>query len=233
MKIPFTVEQFFGVFYDYNIAVWSAQVFLVALAVIALVLLVAPQTWAGVAVSRSLVFLWARMALTRHLAFFSSITRWPTSLQESHSQAPVFLLQGVLRRWLEFTLRAATRTPVGFGLIFLALVLHHARANALLDNILLASARAQCLRSDAAIGKYMQRMPLELIRAPTRLVSARDEGYGTYASAQYTPSQISKSKFVGFDHGGPTWVGRDDEIRAEIFKLLAQPTARQPGTSGK
>ena len=73
MKTPFTVEQFFGVFRDYNIAVWPAQVFLVALAVIVLVLVVAPQRWPGVAVSSSLVFLWARMALAYHLAFFSSI----------------------------------------------------------------------------------------------------------------------------------------------------------------
>ena len=73
MKTPFTVEQFFGVFRDYNIAVWPAQVFSVALAVIVLVLVVAPQRWSGVAVPSSLVFLWARMALAYHLAFFSSI----------------------------------------------------------------------------------------------------------------------------------------------------------------
>ena len=57
MKTPFTVEQFFCVVRDYSIAVWPAQVFLVALAVIALVLVVAPQGWPGVAVSSSLVFL--------------------------------------------------------------------------------------------------------------------------------------------------------------------------------
>ena len=55
MKIPFTVEQFFSVFLDYNFAVWPAQVFSVALAVMALVLVVAPQGWSGVAVSSSLV----------------------------------------------------------------------------------------------------------------------------------------------------------------------------------
>ncbi len=32
MQLPFTVEQFFGVFQAYNSAVWPAQVFLLALA---------------------------------------------------------------------------------------------------------------------------------------------------------------------------------------------------------
>ncbi len=35
MQIPFTVEQFFGVFRQYNISVWPVQVFLVALAMAA------------------------------------------------------------------------------------------------------------------------------------------------------------------------------------------------------
>ena len=77
------------------------------------------------------------------------------------------------------------------------------------------------------------------------VVSARDDGYGTYASAQYMASQIKGAKFLGFDHGGHTWVGHDDEVRAEILKLLtdqavpadakpdngAPPAKRQPGAS--
>jgi len=99
-----------------------------------------------------------------------------------------------------------------------------ARVNAMLDNILPVSARAQGLRSDTAIGKNMQRMPLELIRAPTLLISMRDDGYGTYASAQYTASQIEGAKFVGFEQGGHVWVGHDAAVQAEIVKLLtAQP----------
>ena len=108
-----------------------------------------------------------------------------------------------------------------------------ARVNNMLDRILPVSARAAGLRSDSVLGKTLGRYALESIRAPTLLVSARDDGYDTYASAQYTASQITGSKFIGFDHGGHVWVGHDDEVRAEILKLLAQPAARQPGASGK
>ena len=96
-----------------------------------------------------------------------------------------------------------------------------ARMNAMLDNILPVSARAAGLRSDSVLGKGIPRYALEAIRTPTLVISARDDGYGTYASAQYTASQIGGAKFVGFDTGGHTWVGHDDEVQLEILKLLA------------
>jgi pimeloyl-ACP methyl ester carboxylesterase len=58
------------------------------------------------------------------------------------------------------------------------------------------------------------------VRVPTLVVSARDDGYGTYASAQYTASRIAGAKFVGFDQGGHVWVGHDDAVMTEILKLL-------------
>ena len=105
-----------------------------------------------------------------------------------------------------------------------------ARVNDMLDIILPVSARAAGLASDSVLGKSLGRYALESIRAPTLVVSARDDGYGTYASAQYTASQIKGAKFLGFDHGGHAWVGHDDEVRAEILKLLtdqAAPPRRQ------
>jgi len=98
-----------------------------------------------------------------------------------------------------------------------------ARVNAMLDNILPVSARAEGLRSDSAVGKHLGPAPLESIRAPTLIVSALDDRYGTYASAQYTASRIAGAKFVGFDKGGHTWVGHDDEVMTEIVKLVVPP----------
>jgi hypothetical protein len=31
------------------------------------------------------------------------------------------------------------------------------------------------------------------------------------------------AKFVGFDQGGHVWVGHDDEVMAQIVKLLVPP----------
>lgn len=100
-----------------------------------------------------------------------------------------------------------------------------ARVKAMLDNILPVSTRAQGLHDDSALGRNMVPYPLESIRAPTLVISTRDDGFGTYASAQYTASRIAGAKFVGFDEGGHTFVGHDDEIRAEIVKLLIPPAS--------
>lgn len=98
-----------------------------------------------------------------------------------------------------------------------------ARVDAMLDNILPVSLRAAGLRSDTAVGKHLAPAPLEFIRAPTLIISARDDGYGTYASAQYTASRIAGAVLIGFEEGGHTWVGHDDEVGAAIVKLLVTP----------
>lgn len=95
-----------------------------------------------------------------------------------------------------------------------------ARVNAIADNILPVSTRAQGLRDDSVLGKSLTRYPLESIRSRTLIISTRDDGFGTYASAQYTASQIKDAKFIGFEQGGHVLVGHDVEVRKEIVKLL-------------
>lgn len=93
--------------------------------------------------------------------------------------------------------------------------------NDLAGCILPVSARAADLRDDTRLGKRLGPYALETIRAPTLVVSARDDGFGTYAAAQYTASRIPGAKFVGFDQGGHLLVGHDAAVRADIVKLLA------------
>ena len=100
-----------------------------------------------------------------------------------------------------------------------------ARVDAMLDNILPVSARAEGLRSDTAIGKQMTRPALGLVRAPTLIMSSRDDRYGTYASARYTANQIAGARFIGFARGGHTWVGHDDDVMTAIVELLAPGNA--------
>jgi pimeloyl-ACP methyl ester carboxylesterase len=96
-----------------------------------------------------------------------------------------------------------------------------ARVNDLAGRILPVSARAAGLRDDTRLGKRLGPYALETIRAPTLVVSARDDGFGTHAAAQYTASRIPGARFVGFDHGGHLLVGHDAAVRAGIVKLLA------------
>jgi 2-hydroxy-6-oxonona-2,4-dienedioate hydrolase len=97
-----------------------------------------------------------------------------------------------------------------------------ARVDAMLNAILPVSARAAGLRSDSSVGKHLTAAALEKVIAPTLIISSRDDGYGTYASAEYTASQISGATFKGFETGGHTWVGHNDEVMAAIVELLLQ-----------
>lgn len=90
------------------------------------------------------------------------------------------------------------------------------RIDRMLDHILPVSARAAGLVSDTAVGKHLKASPLQAVRAPTLLISARDDSYGTFATAQYTAGQIAGARFIGFDQGGHTWVGHDDEVMDAI-----------------
>ena len=104
-----------------------------------------------------------------------------------------------------------------------------ARVNDLADRILPVSRRAAGLRDDTRLGKRLGPYALENIRVPTLVVSARDDGFGTYAAAQYSASRIAGAKFIGLDQGGHLLVGHDAEVRAEIARLLG--AVAMPGRS--
>ncbi|MCG3190268.1 MAG: putative aminoacrylate hydrolase RutD [Burkholderiaceae bacterium] len=101
-----------------------------------------------------------------------------------------------------------------------------ARVQAMLESILPVSARADGLRNETRIAKSLAPYALDAIRAPTLLISARDDGYGTYAGAQYSASRIAGAKFVGFDDGGHLLVGHDERVRAEIVDWLTRAARR-------
>lgn len=100
-----------------------------------------------------------------------------------------------------------------------------ARVADLAERILPVSARAAGLREDTRLGKRLGPYALASIQAPTLVVSARDDGFGTYAAAQYTASQIAGAKFLGFDEGGHLLVGHDASVRAAVLVLLRASAA--------
>lgn len=108
------------------------------------------------------------------------------------------------------------------GLIHAASEAGKARANAIAERVLPVSIRAVGLRDDTRLGKSLRPAALEAIRTPTLAISARDDGFGTYAGAEYTASRIPGAKFVGFDSGGHLLVGRDAQVEAEVLELIAR-----------
>ena len=102
----------------------------------------------------------------------------------------------------------------------------HARVDDLAYRILPVSPRALGLRDDTGLGKHLGPYALQSISVPALVVSARDDGFGTYAAARYTASRIAGAKFLGFEHGGHLLVGHDEQVRAEIVALVSA-TARR------
>jgi len=125
MDIPFTLEQFYAVFRDYNESVWPAQLFLVAIALVSITLTLRPRRWSGVGVSAILGFLWAWIAVAYHLSFFTRIS--PAAYffaAVSMAGAAVFIWQGVIRRRLQFKWLPGMRAYAGVALIVFALVVY-------------------------------------------------------------------------------------------------------------
>jgi pimeloyl-ACP methyl ester carboxylesterase len=95
-----------------------------------------------------------------------------------------------------------------------------ARVDTMMKHILLISLRVKGLMFDSAVHASLRRYAMEKITAPTLVMSVKNDLYGTYASAEYTASQIPGAKFVGFDKGGHVWAGHGEEAEAAILDFL-------------
>jgi hypothetical protein len=93
MTLPFTIEQFLGVFRDYNESVWPLQWLLNVVAIAAIVGAIKGGRRASVMVASTLAALWVWMGLGYHMAFFRSIN--PAAVLF----ALLFLIQGILIAW--------------------------------------------------------------------------------------------------------------------------------------
>lgn len=123
MRLPFTVEEFFGVFVRYNEAVWPSQLALVLLALLAVVLALRGGASRSRIVAGVLALLWLWMGVVYHLAFFRAIN--PAALAFGVAfivQAALFLWYGVRRERLVFRVRTDPRGVAGALLVAYAIV---------------------------------------------------------------------------------------------------------------
>jgi len=90
MNLPFTVEQFFAVFGDYNEAIWPGQIVAYALGLAVVVSLVKRTKWSGRFAFAVLALFWLWMGAVYHFAFFSEIN------SAAKLFAALFIIQGVI-----------------------------------------------------------------------------------------------------------------------------------------
>ncbi len=123
MKTPFTVEQFLGVFKNYNEAVFPMQVVFYLLSAMAIYFTIKPAATSGKLISGVLAFLWLWMGIVYHLIFFTAITK------AAYLFGAIFILQGILfltfglfQNKISFKFRADIYGVTGVILILFALI---------------------------------------------------------------------------------------------------------------
>ncbi len=125
MNIPFTVEQFFAVFRNYNEAIWPAQVLAYVLGILALVLAYRESKMSNRIISGILAIFWIWMGLFYHIFHFSVINpaAWVFGIVFI-LQGLLFLVVGILLNKLTFRFTVKPLPIVGAIFILYAMVIY-------------------------------------------------------------------------------------------------------------
>ena len=125
MKTPFTVEQFFDVFNNYNEAVFPMQAVFYLLSLFVVYLIIKPKSGTEKIVSGVLALLWLWMGIVYHLVFFTAINNAAYLFGAMFVlQGILFLVTGVFQSKLSFKFRFDIYGISGIALIIFALVFY-------------------------------------------------------------------------------------------------------------
>jgi hypothetical protein len=132
MALPFTVEQFLGVFVRYNEAIWPAQVVAYLLGAAAVVLALRPTAWSHRAISAILGLFWLFAGAVYHLTFFRAINPVAAVFGAAFvAQGLLLLWVGTVRGRLVFAPGRTGTTAIGALFVLYAMVLYPAIGMAL------------------------------------------------------------------------------------------------------
>lgn len=123
--MPFTVDQFFGVFLEYNQVVYPAQIVLFGLACFAVYFAAMSSRPYDRLAAGILAFFWLWMAIAYHLAFFWKIN--PAALLFAVAfivQALLLLWLGIVKGSIELRLRNDAAGWIGGAAILYALIVY-------------------------------------------------------------------------------------------------------------
>lgn len=96
------------------------------------------------------------------------------------------------------------------------------RLNWIMRNVLPLSRRVQGILNDGAAD--IAAWPLERIEAPTLVVSAEDDLFGTLPAARFTAENIAGAELMVVPDGGHLLTGHGEDIRARIAAFLRRST---------
>ena len=122
---------------------------------------------------------------------------------------------------------AATGSVLGTppDVVAAASAAEQARVASLLWNILPISQRSTGLSLETELTVAPLSKPLDQLTVPTLTISAKDDLYGTWNSAQYIGRNVPHARLVGFSVGGHLLVGHSEEVTAAIARFLIENSA--------
>jgi len=125
MKIPFTTEQFFNVFENYNLTIFPVQIIILLLGFAGLFFLHSKETYKNKIIGISLGFLWIWIGVVYHLIFFAKINETASVF------GGIFILQGILivintfiNDKLTFTFESKLKDYIGYFFILFGLIIY-------------------------------------------------------------------------------------------------------------
>ena len=125
MKIPFTIDQFLGVFEAYNLAIQPAQIMAYLLGAVVVVAAFKGGKYSGKIVFFILAILWAWVGIVYHLIFFREINPAAYLFGILYIiQSILFVYAGFKYTDLQFKYQATVSTAVGVIFMVYALIIY-------------------------------------------------------------------------------------------------------------
>lgn len=117
MKYPFTTEQFFGAFADYNASVWPAQILLYIAALSIAVLIFRKTRTSNKVISLILAGYWLWMGVAYHWIFFAPINPAAKLFGALFIAEGLLIAYAGLRGKLDFSFQRGPRGYLGLALM--------------------------------------------------------------------------------------------------------------------
>lgn len=125
MKTPFTIEQFFEVFRNYNQLVFPLQILFYIIAAFLIYLILKPSHKSNKTINIILAFFWLWMGVVYHIIFFTVINKAAYIFAIFFIlQSVLFLIYGVFQEKLSFKFRFDKFGITGIVLIIFALIIY-------------------------------------------------------------------------------------------------------------
>jgi len=123
--LPFTIDQFLGVFEQYNHAIWPMHIIAYILGIAVIILAVKKTRYSDQIISVVLACVWVWMGIVYHLMYFSTINRAALGFGILFIiQASLWLVFGVVRPKLAFQVEANPYAVTGLVLIIYAMLVY-------------------------------------------------------------------------------------------------------------